>query len=245
MSPRRRGEQLMVPEANFTSYYGRPIIKPPVWKAPDIAGYLFLGGLAGASSTVALGADVTGRPGLARVAKVGAASAIVSGAAGLVHDLGRPSRFINMLRVFKPTSPMNVGSWLLAAYGPAAAVSAGSAVTGMLPGVGTAATAAAAALGPFVATYTGALISDTSVPAWHDAYREMPFLFASSAMTAAGGLGMLAAPAAQIGPARALAVAGAAGEISAAKAMERRLGRGAEPYRCGRGGALLRAGEVI
>ena len=61
MSPRRRGEDLMVPDAEPTSYYGRPVIKPPVWEERDIAGYLFLGGLAGASGAVALGAAVTGR----------------------------------------------------------------------------------------------------------------------------------------------------------------------------------------
>src|SRR5690348_1295553 len=103
----RRGERPMVPDATFTSYYGQPIINAPVWKAPDIAGYLFLGGLAGASSVVALGADLIGSSGLARVAKVGAAGAISIGALGLVHDLGRPERFVNMLRVFKPTSPMS------------------------------------------------------------------------------------------------------------------------------------------
>lgn len=46
---RRRGEQLMVPKAEFQSYYGRPVIKPPSWEARDIAGYFFLGGLAGAA----------------------------------------------------------------------------------------------------------------------------------------------------------------------------------------------------
>lgn len=235
----------MVPDATFTSYYGQPIINAPVWKAPDIAGYLFLGGLAGASSVVALAADLSGRSGLARVAKLGAVGAISTGAVGLVHDLGRPSRFANMLRVLKPTSPMSVGSWLLAAYGPAAAVSAGSAVTGLLPAIGTAATASAAALGPFVATYTGALISDTSVPAWHGGYREMPFLFASSAMSAAGGLGLLAAPLTELGPARALAAVGAVGEIAAAKTMERRLGEVGEPYRTGKGGALLKGAEAL
>jgi hypothetical protein len=233
----------MVPDATFTSYYGQPIINKPVWQAPDIAGYLFLGGLAGASSALALGADLTGRPALARAAKVGAAGSISLGAVALVHDLGRPSRFLNMLRVLKPTSPMSVGSWLLAAYGPSAFASAASAVTGLLPGVGTAATAGAAVLGPFVATYTGALISDTAVPAWHAGYREMPFLFAASAASAAGGLGLFAAPSAEAGPARALAVAGAAGEITAAKVMERRLGEVAEPYHSGKSGALMRVAE--
>ncbi|HEV2935925.1 MAG TPA: hypothetical protein VGY96_22595, partial [Streptosporangiaceae bacterium] len=73
---RRRAERLMVPEAEFTSYYGRPVIKEPAWGVPDVPGYLFLGGLAGASSVLAAGADMSGYGELARVAKVGALGAI-------------------------------------------------------------------------------------------------------------------------------------------------------------------------
>ena len=96
-----------------------------------------------------------------------------------------------MLRVFKPTSPMSVGSWLLAGYGPVAGAAAVSEVTGILPKAGTAATSARAAR-PAMATYTAALICDTAVPAWHAGHREMPYVFAGSAASAAGGLGLLA-----------------------------------------------------
>jgi len=150
----RRGEQPMVPQAEFTSYYGKPILNPPVWEARDIAGYFFLGGLAGGSSLLAAGADLTGRPGLARAAKTGAFGAGLLSVAALVHDLGRPARFINMMRVFKVTSPMSVGSWLLGGYVPAAGVAAVCSLTGRLPRVGAAATAGAALLGPGVAAYT-------------------------------------------------------------------------------------------
>ena len=104
----------MVPRAEFRSYYGRPILKEPVWKTPDVPGYLFLGGLAGASSVLAAFAQASGNRGLARTSKVGATAAIGLSTVALVHDLGRPARFLNMLRVFKPSSPMSVGSWLLA-----------------------------------------------------------------------------------------------------------------------------------
>jgi hypothetical protein len=242
---RRRGEQPNVPDAQFTSYYGRAIINAPVWKAPDIAGYLFFGGLAGASSVVAAGAHATGRPALARASKLGAFGAIGAGALALVHDLGRPARFVNMLRTFKPTSPMSVGSWLLAAYAPLTAAAAGSAVTGRLPVVGAGATAGAGMLGPFVAAYTAALISDTAVPAWHEAHREMPYLFVASAASAAGGLGMVAAPLSESAPARYTGVLGAAAEIAALRQLEQRLGPLAEPYRTGNGGRLVRAGERL
>jgi Polysulphide reductase, NrfD len=242
---KRRAEQPMVPKANFTSYYGRPILKPPVWEARDIAGYLFLGGLAGGSSLLAAGADLTGRQELSRVAKAGAGAAITLSLAALVHDLGRPARFASMMRVFKVTSPMSVGSWLLSGYAPAACVAAATAFTGRLPRLGTAATAAAALLGPAVAAYTAALVSDTAVPAWHDGYPEMPFVFTGSAAMAAGGLGLLAAPAAESGPARYLALLGAAMETAATERMTRRIGMVAEPYRTGRGGAYLRVSRVL
>jgi Polysulphide reductase, NrfD len=238
----------MVPEAEFTSYYGRPVIKEPVWQAPDVAGYLFFGGLAGASSVLAAAAHLSGHRSLARVAKLGALGAISVSAAALIHDLGRPARFTNMLRVFKPSSPMSVGSWLLAGYGPAAGAAAVSEVTGILPGAGTAATLGAGLLGPAIATYTAALICDTAVPAWHAGYREMPYVFAGSAASAAGGLGLLASGDAE--PARHLAVFGAGVELVAKQLLIRRLagcpGQSlAEPYETGRPGAVLRLGEVL
>ena len=247
---RRGGERPMVPPAEFTSYYGQPILNSPVWESPDIPGYLFLGGLAGGSSLLAAGADLTGRPVLARVAKTGAIAGGAMSLLALIHDLGRPARFLNMMRVFKVTSPMSVGSWLLAGYVPAAGAAALSALTGRLPKVGVAATAGSALLGPAVASYTAALISDTAVPAWHDGYPEMPFVFTGSGAMAAGGLGLLAAlpgnacPG-ETAPARNLAVLGAAMELAAAHRLEQRLGMVAEPYSQGRGGKYVKAGKAL
>ena len=249
---RRRGEQPMVPEPQFTSYYGRPVIREPVWRVPDVPGYLFLGGLAGASSVLAAGSQLSGYRELARVAKVGALGAISLSAVALVHDLGRPGRFANMLRVFKPSSPMSVGSWLLAGYGPVAGAAAVSEMTGILPKAGTAATLGAGLLGPAIATYTAALICDTAVPAWHAGYREMPYVFAGSAASAAGGLGLLTTRPADAEPARNLAVFGAAVELIAKRQLIRRLARPgsegvslAEPYEAGTTGAVLRLAEFL
>ena len=243
----------MVPEAQFTSYYGRPVIKEPVWRTPDVPAYLFLGGLAGASSVLAAGAQLSGYRELARVAKVGALGAISLSAVALVHDLGRPERFVNMLRVFKPSSPMSVGSWLLAGYGPVAGAAAVSELTGILPKAGTAATLGAGLLGPAIATYTAALICDTAVPAWHAGYREMPYVFAGSAASAAGGLGLLATDPRDAEPARNLAVFGAAVELVAKRQLIHRLARAdqpgrlslAEPYEAGTTGAVLRLAEFL
>ncbi|WP_306189140.1 MULTISPECIES: NrfD/PsrC family molybdoenzyme membrane anchor subunit [unclassified Streptomyces] len=242
---RGRGEQPVVPEARFSSYYGRPILNKPTWQALDIAGYLFLGGLAGASSLLAAGGQATGRPGLARVAKLGAAGAISGSLGALVHDLGRPARFLNMLRVFKPTSPMSIGSWLLAGYAPLTMAAAAADVTGRGRVAGAGATAAAACLGPAVATYTAVLLSDTAVPSWHEGYRELPFVFAGSASSAAAGLALACAPAGQTAPARRMAVLGAGLELGAFQLMKRRMGLAAEPFEQGGPYRLLRAAELL
>ncbi|HEX4288632.1 MAG TPA: NrfD/PsrC family molybdoenzyme membrane anchor subunit [Trebonia sp.] len=235
----------MVPQAEFTSYYGRPVINPPVWASPDIPGYLFLGGLSGAAALLGAGADLSDRPALAKVAKAGASVAIAGSLVALVHDLGRPARFLNMLRVLKVTSPMSVGSWLLAGYAPAIGVAAASSLTGRLKPVGAVATAASAVLGPAVAAYTAALLSDTAVPAWHEGYRELPFVFTGSAAMAAGGLGLAGAPTGEAGPARNLALLGWAIEAAAFMRMTHRMGVVAEPYSAGRGGGYVRAARVL
>lgn len=241
----RRGERALVPDVTFESYYGKPILNGPTWSALDIAGYLFLGGLAGGSSVLAAGADLTGRQGLARPAKIGALVAILVSLVALVHDLGRPARFANMLRVFKPTSPMSVGSWVLSSYGPQAGVAAVCAMTGWFPRTGRIATVGAGLLGPAVASYTAALIADTAVPAWHDGHREMPFVFVGSAAMAAGGPGMLAAPTGEAGPARRAVLMGAAAELTAVEIMTRRMGLSAEALRTGRAGRLNAAAKVL
>ncbi|RLL70109.1 NrfD/PsrC family molybdoenzyme membrane anchor subunit [Streptomyces sp. Z26] len=235
----------MVPRAEFQSYYGKPVIKAPSWSARDIAGYFFLGGLAGAGSVLAAGAHATGRPVTARAMKLSSLGAVSLATAALINDLGRPSRFPHMLRVLKPTSPMSVGSWLLAAYGPAAGAAALCGATGRLPRTGAAATAAACALGPVVATYTAVLAADTAVPAWHGAHRELPYLFAASATAAASGMALAAGPVRENGPARYAAALAAAADLAAAKAAERRLGPVAETLRTGRAGGLLRTARAL
>ncbi|GDY31861.1 NrfD/PsrC family molybdoenzyme membrane anchor subunit [Gandjariella thermophila] len=243
MSPRR--EQEMVPRAEFRSYYGRPILKQPAWKVPDVPGYLFLGGLAGSSAMLGALGGATGRPGLARASRLVAAGSAVASVGALIHDLGRPERFLNMLRVLKPTSPLSVGSWILAPFSGLASASAASELTGLLPRLGTAAGAASAGLGPAMCTYTAVLLADTAIPAWHEAHRELPFLFAGGALTSGAGAALIAAPAAEQGPARRIGLIGAGMELAAAYRMERGLGLVGEPYRQGRPGKLLRAGRAL
>lgn len=231
--------------AETESYYGRPVIKEPVWKVPDVPAYLYLGGMAGAAALMAAGAGATGRPGLARVGRVSSGVGATASVAFLIHDLGRPLRFLNMLRVFKPTSPLNVGSWVLAPFSALAGAGAVSAVTGMLPRLGWVSSTAAAVLAPAMTTYTAVLLSDTAVPGWHEPYRELPFMFAGSAVASAGGLGVLAAPAAEAGPARRMTVAGSALELAASHRIQRRTGVVGEVFDRGRAGKLLRTAETL
>ncbi|MEV7353074.1 NrfD/PsrC family molybdoenzyme membrane anchor subunit [Micromonospora chalcea] len=260
-APRRRGkgggEQLNVPPAEFTSYYGRPVLKPPVWRW-DIAAYLFTGGLAAGSSLLAAGGQLTGRPALRRAGRVTALAAVGASTYFLVNDLGRPSRFHHMLRVAKVTSPMSVGTWILSVFGPAAGLAAIAEAAPLLPerGVlglgrrllppaGHTAGVVAAVTAPALATYTGVLLADTAVPSWHEAYPELPAIFAGSALASGAGVGLVAAPCAQAGPARRLAVAGAAMELWGSHRVENRLGLLSEPYTQGTPGKLLRAGRAL
>ena len=236
----QKAEKAMVPEAEFRSYYDRPVLKEPVWKW-YVPAYFFAGGLAAGSSMMAAGADVLGRPDIARRARIAAAAGATVGGGLLVADLGRPARFLNMLRVAKPTSPMSVGSWVLALFGPAAGVSALSEVTGVFPRIGRVAGLGAAALGPALGSYTAVLLANTAVPAWHEAGRELPFLFVGGASATSGALGVMLAPLGEAGPARRLALVGGAMEMAAARAMERNLPEDvARPYRTGRAGTLTK-----
>jgi Polysulfide reductase len=161
-----------------------------------------------------------------------------------------------MLRVFKPTSPMSVGTWILTAYGPAACLAGAAEVARLLPlrlgwvgrlldSAARPAGLAAAAVGPAVASYTGVLLGDTATPAWHDAHRELPFLFVASASAASGGFGMLTAPLSEAGPARRMAIAGAVAELAIERQMERSMGLSAETLHSGTPGKLMKASTAL
>ena len=244
---RRADPNATVPPAEFTSYYGRPVVKPSPWEK-DIPAYLFLGGLAAGSSLLAHGGAASGRPALRRHGRLAAAGAITASFAALVHDLGRPARFLNMLRVAKLTSPMSVGTWLLVGYGPLASAAGlaelAAGVGGTRPGwplralraLGGPAGLGAAGIAPSIATYTAVLLADTATPTWSAARRELPFVFAGSAAAAAGGLALVTVPAGQAGPARRLAVGGALAELGAGQVMQRSMGLAAEPLETGTAG---------
>jgi hypothetical protein len=241
-------EELQVPPAEFESYYGRPILKVTRWREPHLPAYLFLGELSGAAAVLGVAAGLTGRPKLASAGRLVAAGAAAGGAAFLTAELGRPERFLNMLRVVKPTSPMSMGSWILVSHSGLTTAAAASSVTGRLRWLGTAAGAASAITGPLLAAYPGVLLSNTAVPAWHSSLRELPVLFAGGALTAAAAAGLVAGALsgdpADLGPVQRLALVGAAVEAGAEFAIERRSDVAAEPYHQGDAGRLLRGARL-
>lgn len=256
---RRRGaEALMVPDAEFSSYYGRNIVKPAPW-GHEIPAYLFLGGLAAGSALIAAGAEMTGRRELQRNGRLIALGALGGSTYALISDLGRPSRFHHMMRTIKLTSPMSVGSWILAGFGAFTGVAALSEVLKeVLPNQGRGlpmgwfwphgdrlASVGAGFFAAPLAAYTAVLLSDTATPTWHAAYRELPFVFVGSALAAAGGAAMATTGTDQCAPARRLAVGGAVLEAAAMAVLERSIGVPGEPLREGRPGVLLRAATAL
>jgi len=207
----------------------------------EIPWYFFTGGLTGASSTLAAGARLAGNHTLARRAALTALAGTLVNPALLVSDLGRSERFLNMLRMVKVTSPMSVGSWILSAHGGVSTLAGLSELTGRAPRGGRAAELAAGVVGTALATYTALLVADTAVPVWHEARRELPFVFGGGAMASAGAAAAMVAPVGGAGPARRLALVGSVLELGSAQLMERRLGELAEPYKEGSVATLKRA----
>ena len=223
------------------SYYGQPVIKEPVW-SPEIPVYFFTGGLAGASAALAF---ATGEGPLARRAWATALAGAGVSAPLLIHDLGRPKRFLYMLRVFKVTSPMSVGTWILSTASASIGVATAHALTGRFEAAARVARPAAAALGLPLSTYTGALIAQTAVPVWHDARRHLPFVFAAGAALSAGAAATVLTPPPHAAAARRLTVIAAAAEVGSVLHMEQRLGEVGEPYSTGSAGKLKRVANGL
>ena len=171
-----------------------PLLKAPVWTW-EVPAYFFVGGAAGTAAVIAAAAGL--KPDHAAIAEharwIAAAGAVLAPPL-LISDLGRPARFLNMLRVFKPQSPMSVGAWTLVVFSAAAVASLlghyaiGHALTDLprIVAILTIATDVIAALaGLVLATYTGVLIGVTVIPVWSAHVRILPVLFGLSGLGAA------------------------------------------------------------
>jgi len=262
-----RREAPAVPDVEFSSYYGRSVVKPMPWKH-EIPGYLFLGGVAAGSGLLGTGAAATGLDVLRRRSRLTAMAAVAASGGLLVADLGRPERFLNMLRTVKLTSPMSVGTWIFSGYSAFAGLTTAAEVARMVPhrpeGAGGAGGAVAAVLrlleavevpgaagqalfAPPLAAYTAVLLSDTSTPLWHESRRHLPFVFVGSACLAASGVQMVLNPVSQTGPARRLALLGVVTDLVAMHRLEQRLDEVGvrEPMETGHAGRLLRAARAL
>lgn len=254
-----RREAPAVPDAEFSSYYGQPIVKPVPWDY-KISTYLFVGGVAGASGIIQAGAAATGNTVLRRNSRLVAMASVGLSGIALVADLGRPERFLNMMRTVKLTSPMSVGTWILSAYAGFAGVTTAAEVLRLLPSRGplttlsrvagaieTPSTVGQAAFGAPLAAYTAVLLSDTAHPVWHESRRELPFVFVGSAALASGGVQMLLAPTALAGPARRLALLGVGTELVAMHRLEQHLEELDidEPLSSGEGSGKLRLAKAL
>jgi formate-dependent nitrite reductase membrane component NrfD len=225
------------------SYYGRPIVKEPVWQ-PEIPWYLFTGGLAGGCSVLHGVARITRNQELAKASLYVGAAADVASPILLISDLGRPERFLNMLRVFKVTSPMSVGSWILFVSAAASNTAALLEAIGKLQPIKMAAELVSFLSGPPLATYTGALFANTAIPVWSEARDELPWLFGASAAASGGAAATIFTAQESAAPARRAAIAGVAAELGVMELMERKLGFVGEVYQQGEAGTYARISKA-
>ncbi len=193
------GHGVRLPGAPFpvaspeTGYYGVHLLKEPQWSW-EIPPYFFVGGAAGSAAVIGAVAHWTGRDRkLARDCRLLAAGGAILSSALLISDLGRPARFLAMLRVFKRQSPMSVGAWTLAGFGTfsgAAAFAGIAADRWNLPvrGLGNVAEALAAVAGLPFSNYTGVLIGATAIPVWNEHISTLPIHFGMSGLNSAVGI---------------------------------------------------------
>ena len=233
-----------------TGYYGLPLLKQPQWSW-EIPLYFFVGGAAGSAATIGAMADwIGGDYELAKHARWMALGGAGISTALLIADLGRPSRFLNMLRVIKLQSPMSVGAWVLTAFGSLTTASAfAKAVESKwdyLPVkvVANLAQLGSAAFGLPLHNYTGVLIGATVIPAWNKNIKTLPLHFGMSGVQAACSLLELAGHT----DSRALNMLGilsTAFETSEGVHLESRVERELRPLKRGASGWVTRAGGVL
>ncbi len=234
-----------------TGYYGIPLLKEPAWTW-EIPLYFFVGGAAGSAAVVGAIADYTGADRkIVRDARWIAAAGSVLSPALLISDLGRPARFLNMLRVFKPQSPVSVGVWTLMGFSTAASATLFAQVLADRYGpsfpvrvMEKAGQAASLAFGLPFSNYTGVLIGASAIPAWNQNVGDLPIHFGMSGLSAAVGMLEL------MGNRRSralemLGLGAALWESWEGLRIESRQQPAIEPLKHGRSGTVTRIGELL
>ncbi len=188
-------------ELQEPSYYDYPVLKAPVWRW-EIIWYFFFGGLASGCYVIASIAALFGSREDRSVARAGYYLSLLSVLPCpvlLIKDLGRPDRFLHMLRIFKVKSPMSMGTWGLVSFsffsGITAVIQAardgifgrwwGPRLLASLPQRFLA--IPGSALGVFLGGYTGVLLTATSIPLWSRS-KVLGAIFISSAISTSSAL---------------------------------------------------------
>ena len=246
-----RWGKLPEPSRDDPTYYGVPMLKKPVWEWA-IPLYYYVGGLAGASIALGAATQLFGTEdsqwAATRCRWMGIAGASFGGAL-LIYDLGRSSRFLNMLRVFRPTSPMNVGAWILAGTVPTVVVA--EVLSGQRGILGFASRVFGLASGMFgmgLATYTGVLVSNSAIPVWSESRTVLPILFGASAVTSAAAAFDVINADHNHRSIEAFGTVGKISELAVAQLLERRLlevPRVAIPLHKGKSGFLWKAATAL
>lgn len=179
-------------------YYGEPVVRPPVWTW-EIPVYFFVGGAAGMAPLIACAGLYFGLLDVARAAIWLAAIGAIISPILLILDLGRPRLFLNMLRIFKPQSPMSVGAWILSMFGAFAVPAClafelhtrhifNGSVDSFLMIVANVFTIGSAFFGVGLATYTGVLLGATVIPAWFLHRLLLPIHFGTAGLGSAAAI---------------------------------------------------------
>ena len=174
------------------TYYGRSQLKAAPFNNWVVGGYIFLAGLSGGAAIVSTAAEAVRGDrayGVGRRGRYTATLAPTVGALLLIWDLHTPQRFYNMWRIFKTTSPMSLGTWILTAFIPSSMLGAGlqfgADVWPRWPWLKPAAKVAGApstVTGAGLSVYTASLLAATSTPYWAAEPRALAVRFGASSI---------------------------------------------------------------
>jgi protein NrfD len=174
---------------HIPTYGGRPALKPSVYKWL-VAAYMAVAGVAGSSQILATLIELMRVPNadiLVLAGRVIAIAGAITGGVLLIVELYTPKRFYNMLRIFRPTSPMSIGSYLLTSFGFFSVLALAAQVLGFVL-TATVFGSIASLSGLGLAVYPAALLAATSTPLWAAAPRTLAIRFAASSMASGAAL---------------------------------------------------------
>jgi formate-dependent nitrite reductase membrane component NrfD len=227
-----------------------PFLNAPVWTW-EVPLYFWVGGIASGSAFAAVACDAAGDHRSAAIARKVALGAVAPAPLLLIGDLGRPERFLNMLRIFKPRSPMNMGAWCLVAFSGTAGLAVSADAVGR-PRVARALGVLTSVLGGYLGSYTGVLLACTAVPLWARSRTILGPAFVATATAtgaAATRLTLVARGLPQGHPTRsalsAVEVGAMLSELALSRLGERRLGRAGDALRRGRPGVYYQTGKGL